>query len=187
MSQLTKSSIVESFVRLSARVPVDKITVKDIVDNCGINRNTFYYYFQDMYALIEELFISGPTAESAEEYSGSWLEGFMKIARFSQHNKKLVKNVYISLGRDEFDGYIAEVVGASLSRWIMGKAEEYGCDKGDAEYVTAFYLEALCGVLANWVRHDMKEDPAKTAEYLRSLFESGIIQALRANSGKFAK
>ena len=30
----------------------EKITVKDIVEDCGVNRQTFYYHFQDIYELL---------------------------------------------------------------------------------------------------------------------------------------
>ena len=56
MASFTKKAIVASFLKLCAKKQPDKITVRDIVDDCEINRNTFYYYFQDIYALIDEVF-----------------------------------------------------------------------------------------------------------------------------------
>ena len=56
MSQFTKKAIIDAFVELISERPLSKITVKDIVTRCGVNRNTFYYYFEDIYALIDELF-----------------------------------------------------------------------------------------------------------------------------------
>ena len=55
MPSFTKRAIVESFLHVAAKKPLDKITVRDIVDDCGVNRNTFYYYFQDVYAVLEEI------------------------------------------------------------------------------------------------------------------------------------
>ena len=43
MSQFTKRAIMETFIKLLGEHPLDKITVKDIVEECGVNRNTFYY------------------------------------------------------------------------------------------------------------------------------------------------
>ena len=51
MTQFTSKAIEESFIRLLNERPLDKITIKDIVDDCGISRNTFYYHFQDITAL----------------------------------------------------------------------------------------------------------------------------------------
>ena len=55
MAQRTKKRIQETFLAMLEQESLDKITVKDLVDRCGMNRNTFYYYYQDLYALLEEL------------------------------------------------------------------------------------------------------------------------------------
>ena len=43
-----RDAIMESVLKLLEERPLSKITVKDIVDECGINRNTFYYHFEDI-------------------------------------------------------------------------------------------------------------------------------------------
>ena len=43
----TKNAIVEAFWQLLDEKPFNKITVKNIVELCGVNRNTFYYHFSD--------------------------------------------------------------------------------------------------------------------------------------------
>ena len=55
MAQTTKKRIMEGFLQLLEQRPLDKISVVDVADHCGINRNTFYYYYCDIYALIREL------------------------------------------------------------------------------------------------------------------------------------
>ena len=48
-----KAAIMESLLKLLDERPLNKISVRDIVEDCGINRNTFYYHFEDMPALVE--------------------------------------------------------------------------------------------------------------------------------------
>ena len=48
----TKYRMAESIKGLMARMPLDKITVKDIVADCGLTRQTFYRNFQDKYDLV---------------------------------------------------------------------------------------------------------------------------------------
>ena len=55
MAQTTKKRIMEGFLELLEQRPLDKISVVDVAEHCGINRNTFYYYYCDIYALIREL------------------------------------------------------------------------------------------------------------------------------------
>lgn len=56
MTRLTKKAIKDSFLELLKAKSLDKITVKDLVESCEINRNTFYYYYKDIYDLLEDVF-----------------------------------------------------------------------------------------------------------------------------------
>lgn len=51
----TRDAIIQAFDQLLDEKPVNKITVKDIVECCGCNRNTFYYHFDDIPAMIDEI------------------------------------------------------------------------------------------------------------------------------------
>ena len=53
MPNFTKKAIKDSMKKLLNERPLNQITVKDIVEDCGINRNSFYYHFEDMPSLIE--------------------------------------------------------------------------------------------------------------------------------------
>ena len=55
MQKDAKKLISSTFVKLLSSKPFDKITIKDIVDTCEINRNTFYYHYSDIYGLLEEI------------------------------------------------------------------------------------------------------------------------------------
>lgn len=55
MAAFTKTAIRNSFIKLLNERPISQITIRDIVDDCGVNRNTFYYYFQDLPQLVETI------------------------------------------------------------------------------------------------------------------------------------
>ena len=55
MPSFTRQAIMKAFMQLLEERPLNKITVKDIVEVCGINRNTFYYHFEDIPSLIEAI------------------------------------------------------------------------------------------------------------------------------------
>ena len=57
MSDITKNALAASLKKLLNRKTLNKITVKDITDDCGVNRQTFYYHFHDVYELVEWIFI----------------------------------------------------------------------------------------------------------------------------------
>ena len=52
--QVTKRYIQEAFRTLLEEKPMDRITVRDIVEECGLTRNTFYYHYDDIFDLFED-------------------------------------------------------------------------------------------------------------------------------------
>ena len=81
--------------------PFGKITVKDITDRCGINRNTFYYHYQDIPALLEEIcqnqvedIISKyPTLNSIEDCLDAAMQSVLE-------NKRAIMHIYNSDNRN---------------------------------------------------------------------------------------
>ncbi|WGS65735.1 TetR family transcriptional regulator [Marinitoga aeolica] len=58
MSEITKKALSNSLKKLMKEKPLSKITVNDVVNDCGVNRRTLYYYFHDIYELLEWTFIT---------------------------------------------------------------------------------------------------------------------------------
>ena len=118
----TKKAIMDSFLHLLEKKPLDKITVRDIVDDCGINRNTFYYYFQDIYAVLEEycdLLIKKlpQNGEIFDTVSALYqiLEGFATAHR------RAAKTLAFSLGFEGLDRYFGERFEPVMSTLISQK------------------------------------------------------------------
>ena len=70
MSNLTKRALAASLKKLLERAPLDKITIQDLVDDAEVSRKTFYYHFQDIYALME--WSSGRGRPSSRPTSPAW-------------------------------------------------------------------------------------------------------------------
>lgn len=52
----TKKSLAESLKKTMKTKVFSKITVSEIINDCGVNRKTFYYHFEDIYALLKWMF-----------------------------------------------------------------------------------------------------------------------------------
>ena len=65
MPNTTKQALEESLKHMLLKKPLDKITIRDITEDCGISRMAFYYHFTGPSS-------STPTAVSAgSRWSGS--------------------------------------------------------------------------------------------------------------------
>ncbi len=110
MADLTRRAIRASFLKLLEKEPISKITVKDIASECGINRNTFYYHYQDIPALLLEI-VKEDTDRLIRDYpSIDSLEEAVQVAgRLVLDNRKVMQHIYHSVNRDIFESYLWEI------------------------------------------------------------------------------
>jgi probable dihydroxyacetone kinase regulator len=185
-SNLTKQAIVNSFVKLLNERPLDKITVKDVVEDCNINRNTFYYHYQDIYALLADIFEHEATkvVEENEEHQ-TWQEGFIQSTQFVLQNKKAIYHVYSSAHREYFERYLYKVAGDLMHKFVTKQAEGLDVDEEDIHYVEIFYKHALVGIFFEWIDGGMKIDPEHVIKRMGEIFDGNIQTTLeRASKSK---
>ena len=100
---ITKRIIRESFMELLNERPMNKITVKDITDRCGVNRNTFYYHYQDVPALVEEI-CAQQVERLVKDYPkiSSIDECLDAAMKFALENKRAIMHLYSSSNWDTY-------------------------------------------------------------------------------------
>ena len=80
MSNLTKNALENSLKKMLLKKKVNKITVEDLTNDCGINRMTFYYHFHDIYDLIEwSCLEDAKKAIKGKKTYDTWQEGCYQI------------------------------------------------------------------------------------------------------------
>lgn len=184
MQKDTKRLIFDTFIDLLKKKPFDRITVKDIVDTCEINRNTFYYYYSDIYDLLEEVFTRelNKLVEAHRE-GKSWAEAFIKIAYVAYDNKKIINNICASRSFDYLLNYMHKVCEKIMVELVQRVAEGMQCPEEDIEFIASFYEYAFEGVIAEWFRTGMREEPLQLATRF-SLVIGNIKYSLRKSERK---
>lgn len=185
--QYTKKLIRSVFIELLNERPLNKITVKEIAKACGINRNTFYYYYSDIYALLSELFQT-ELKSIIDEYNDtmSWEESFVLATRFALGNKKVIYHVYNSMQREELVNYIYNVSGNIMDRYVKKIGKGIEASTYDMKLISTFYQCALTEMVIQWISKDMKEDPDLIIRRIGKLFDGNIKLSLQ-RSEKFNK
>ena len=106
MSNITKRALEDSLKHLLLKKPVNKITINDITEDCGVNRATFYYHFQDIYALIEwSCEEDSRKALSNNTTYDTWQQGFLNILHAVEDNKPFIVNVYRHVSQEQILQY----------------------------------------------------------------------------------
>ena len=161
MSQMTKRALVASLKDLLAEKPLDKITVTDLTEHCGVNRMTFYYHFKDIYDLVEWACIESATrALAGQKTYDTWQQGFLQILQAVQKDKVFVTKVYHSISREHIENYLYRLTYDLMIGVVEEKAAGMTVRPEDKEFIANFYKYAFVGLTLEWVRTGMKDDHA---------------------------
>ena len=100
MASFTKEALGAALKKVMAQKPINKITVKDLVEICGVNRQTFYYHFNDVYDLLEWVFEEDANRVLPKEVKyDNWQEDVMIFFDYLKNNSAFALNVYNSNSR----------------------------------------------------------------------------------------
>ena len=180
MSQLTKKAIREAFLRQINKMPFDKITVKSIAEDCGINRNTFYYHYQDIYQLLDDIFMveTKKVLEGNLDYD-TWQEGFLQAASFALENRKGIYHIYNSVNRSKIEKYLNNVAEKIMRDFVEKQTKGMNINAEDIQLVVSFYQCALSGMVLQWLDGGMKQDPEYIIHRLGYLLDGTIKHMLQ--------
>ena len=179
MSQTTKRALEASLKKLLNQKPLNKITINDITEDCGVNRMTFYYHFKDIYDLVDWIL----TEDAIKVMEGrrsfdTWAEAFQDILQQLQDNKTLVLNVYRSVGREQVEQYLYRLLDPMLKEFADRETTDITIQDSEKQFVIDFYKYALVGMVLEWIRRDMKTDPAVMTERLGKMIHGDLRRAL---------
>lgn len=172
--------------------PFSRITITDIVTECGFNRKTFYYHFEDTIALLHWM-LSREAVEVVRSYD---LAGDLKAALgfavgYVRTNSHILNCAYDSLGREGLKSFLCSDFRSVVMAYIEARERELSLEAPDdfKTFLTVMYSEAIAGTLLNMFTAD---DPAgdagtyddKTIDYLFSAIDAAVPAALQ-NAGQF--
>ena len=180
VSQTTKRALEASLKKLLLQKPLNKITINDITEDCGVNRMTFYYHFKDIYDLVDWILVEDAAkALEGKQSFKTWTDAFLDILRQVQENKVLVMNVYRSVSREQVEQYLYKLLDSMLRDFIERNAAGISVQDADKQFIVDFYKYALVGMVLEWIRKDMKEDPVRMTDRLNVLLHGDFERALR--------
>lgn len=180
MSQTTKKAIAASLKALLARKPLSRITIADITEDCGINRMTFYYHFQDIFDLIDWICQEeGARAVRGRKDYRTWQEGFMSLCQTVVENRTFVEGVYRSVQREQIENYLFRVVFDLLLPVIEERSQGTDISAEAQKFIADFYKYAFVGVMLDWVKRGFQETPETVVGQISRLANGQLDAAIR--------
>lgn len=159
MANFTKKAIKDTFIELLNERPLSQITVKDIVERCGINRNSFYYHFHDIPSLIEEIVMEEAARIISEYPTFDSLEmGFNAAIDFAKKHRRAILNIFKSINRDIFEQYLWKVCDYVVASFFKTAVAGKPISEEDRDIMIQFYKAQCFGMVIDWLRSGMKDD-----------------------------
>lgn len=158
MPDFTKKAIRDSFIKLLNEKPLKQISVRDIVDDCGINRNTFYYHFQDVPQLLESIIKEDADRIIRKYPKISSIEQCLDaVIDFSLENRKAVLHIYRSINRDLFEQYQWRVCEYAVTTFLDEIAVGRNISESDRQVIISYMKCVSFGLAIGWLESGMQE------------------------------
>lgn len=179
MVQATKKALAAALKKLLEHKTLDKITVSDLTDACGVNRQTFYYHFKDIYDLLEWIYKDDATRViPGKKTYNNWKDEYLKLFQYARQNKALIMNTYHSLQRELLENYVHNEAYFLVKEVVDECAAGRQVREEDKAFVAKFYQYALVDLVLEWLDHGMKEDPEHIVRQVEMVVDGNVIAAL---------
>ena len=186
MASFTRKAIKETFITLLDERPLSSITVKDIVETCGINRNSFYYHFSDLPDLIEEIIEEEAERIIAENGAiHSITECFDAVISFASHRRRAIMHIYRSVSRDVFERHLTNVSEYFVRQYLGSSFSDSGLSPELRDALVNYYACLCFGLILNWLANGMPEEQVRSIRQIFTLQEQHapeLEQLLRSAS-----
>ena len=174
----TKEWIAKSFIELTQKKSIDKITIKDIVTNCGLTKATFYNYFQDKYDLIVWIYTE-PVKNIIGKINNTDFN-FRKaltanLSYFAENRHYLINALTSTSGHNSFLNYVFRVNFTLLHDFV----KSVNNNKKLPSRITALIKLYVFGTVqfeCDWLINDM---PMSIEEFA-DILEAGVPEELKS-------
>lgn len=167
----TKRAIMEVFWQLLEEKPYSKITVQNIVERCQVNRNTFYYHFQDIPTLAEYSIQKWTESIIEKNYQlGSPANCIIPIMHGLMSHKTALLHLYHSANRESLMRYLNEISQHIVQFYIDNVTQSVSVPTEDRLALTWGYKCTFEGIIIDWLDHEGSYDLLASCEKIIDLF-----------------
>ena len=179
-ADLTKRALSDAFSELLKEKPFEQITVTEIARKAGLNRQTFYYHFRDLYDLIafsvkRRVHAILPDIESMQD----WELDLVTVLNALSDERDSVYKLGHSLDQGYVKRFMREHVSDLVGSFIMRTQPEERLTEEDRQLIAQFFGAGLIDILDSWVDEGMLEPPEHLVRRLSLFLTDSIEIAVR--------
>ena len=168
-SAITKNTFAGALKHLVLSKPYEKISISDITNDCRMNRQSFYYHFQDKNELLSwimynDLFIYITHGVRFHNWYEK-LEGFLK----RMENEKEFYSKVLKCDNGIFNDYLFDVMHGMFTFFFENAVSKDEGQNTTTEFFADFYSHGFCGVIIDWAVGGMQTTPHEVIQSMKDL------------------
>lgn len=168
-SMITKQAIAQGLKQLTKEKSFDKISISDITSICGLNRQTFYYHFEDKFELINWIYYNDIFNDLIQDITlDNWHKHFQALLETMKKEAWFYKNT-IKCQQEYFEEYLFNITKELFMAAIEELDSDNKLEEEDKQFFSEFFTHGICGIVVDWVKRGMKEEPAHIARHAKQL------------------
>lgn len=164
MESRTKDILGATLQKLASDEQFDAITVKRLVLESHVNRQTFYYHFQDKYDCLQYQLYQDANRLVGEVTAENWLELYLSLFRYIDTHQNFFQHISESHAYSYGDDFILQVIDLIVTK--LTKSLQAACPQLKIKDQSGLLLfeYGLQGIVRNWFRDGLRENPAILVE-----------------------
>ena len=151
----TKAKLADSLKDLMKKTPFRKITIQNVTDHCGLNRQTFYYHFKDMYDLLRWIYQNEIFRDFGLDRN--WKSTLLTTLKYAKKNKVFLRNTVRSLRKESIERFLYPFVFKWSSRIFDEACSGLYIRQEDRNFLVKFFSHAFLDAILIWVGNGMPE------------------------------
>lgn len=183
----TKKALAKSLKNIMSKKPLSKITITEIIADCGVNRKTFYYHFEDIYALLKWM-LESEAIEVVKHFDllVDYQEALLFVMDYVEKNEHIINCVYDAMGKEELKRFFYRDFNEIVLSIIDGAEKECGATLSPEykKFLSNFYIEALVGILIDWTKNHMERNREQTIKYVVDTIRLSLIGIMSTNTSE---
>lgn len=178
----TKKALSDALKEAMKKTAFPKITVSELIQTCNVNRKTFYYHFEDIYDLLKWT-LEQEAIEVIKHFNllVDYEEAITFVMDYVEKNDYILGCAYNSIGRDELKRFLYADFHEIVVSIIDGAEQEVGkrIDPDYKNFLSVFYMEALAGILIDWIKDRAHRNRDTVITYISSTIRESLIGILQ--------
>lgn len=170
MSYRTKAALAAALKKTMEKKPLNKISIRELIEECDVNRQTFYYHFEDIYELMKWMFEQDTAVLFRDrENILLWQDGLLQLLYYLEENRAICLCALKSVGRHHiqklFYDDLYELIHETIDDCVRGLNTPPE-RKGDyINMLTQFCVVSLLGIMECWLNREIDKTPEELVAF----------------------